>query len=92
MSSFTAIVAVFLGGGIGAVLRFGTTQGMLAAGIAQRLHWATFAINIMASLLWPNIIKLSPEKVHFNCYWQQEFVAGGQRLTFIYGQFVDPRR
>ena len=51
MSSFTAIVAVFLGGGIGAVLRFGTTQGMLAAGIAQsRLHWATFVINIKASV------------------------------------------
>ena len=51
MSSFTAIIAVFLGGGIGAVLRFGTTQGMLAAGIAQsKLHWATFVINIMASV------------------------------------------
>ena len=37
MSSFTAIVAVFLGGGIGAVLRFGATQGMLAVGIAQSI-------------------------------------------------------
>ena len=63
MSSFTAIVAVFLGGGIGAVLRFGTTQGMLAAGIAQsRLHWATFAINIMASVTLVYVYKLSPEK------------------------------
>ena len=63
MSSFTAIVAVFLGGGIGAVLRFGTSQGMLAVGIAPtRLHWATFAINIMASVALVYVYKLSPEK------------------------------
>ena len=63
MSSFAAIIAVFLGGGIGAVLRFGTSQGMLAVGIAPtRLHWATFAINIMASVALVYVYKLSPEK------------------------------
>ena len=63
MSSFAAIIAVFLGGGIGAVLRFETSQGMLAVGIAPtRLHWATFAINIMASVALVYVYKLSPEK------------------------------
>ena len=63
MSSLTAILAVFLGGGIGAVLRFGTTQGMLAVGIAQtKLHWATFLINIMASVALVYVYRISPEK------------------------------
>jgi CrcB protein len=36
---------------------------MLAAGIAQsRLHWATFVINIMASVALVYVYKLSPEK------------------------------
>src|SRR6056300_1995561 len=51
MNSIPALVAVFLGGGIGASLRYGSTKGLLALGMMEsRLHWATFIINIMASV------------------------------------------
>lgn len=73
MNSIPTLVAVFLGGGIGASLRYGSTKGMLALGMMEsRLHWATFLINIMASVALVYAYKLTPEKSTL-----QLFVATG---------------
>ncbi len=73
MNSISALVAVFLGGGIGASLRYGSTKGMLALGMMEsRLHWATFIINIMASIALVYAYKFTPEKSTL-----QLFVATG---------------
>ena len=69
MNSIPALVAVFLGGGIGASLRYGSTKGLLALGMMEsRLHWATFIINIMASVALVYVYKLTPRKVPYSSF------------------------
>jgi len=51
MMSGTALFSVFLGGGIGAVLRYGSSYWLASfAAFQERIHWATFLANLMASV------------------------------------------
>ena len=56
--NWPALAAIFIGGGIGSVLRYVVTLG-----VTQRLGpgfpWATFAINIVGSLIIGMVFELS---------------------------------
>ncbi len=56
--NWPALAAIFVGGGIGSVLRYAVTLG-----VTQRLGpgfpWATFAINIAGSLIIGMVFELS---------------------------------
>ena len=86
MNSIPALVAVFLGGGIGASLRYGSTKGLLALGmIESRLHWATFIINIMASVALVYVYKLTPEKSTIQLFLATGICGGWSTFsTFSY--------
>ncbi|WKZ66880.1 MAG: CrcB family protein [Flavobacteriales bacterium] len=47
-------IAIFLGGGIGSVARFGITRAVLAVGIKGAFPWATLLANVLATglLAW----------------------------------------
>jgi CrcB protein len=47
-------IAIFLGGGLGSVARFGVTRAVLALGIKGAFPWATLMANIFATgtLAW----------------------------------------
>lgn len=45
------LVAVFIGGGLGSVLRYGTQMLMHERIIAYNFPWATFTVNIVGSFL-----------------------------------------
>lgn len=86
MNSIPALVAVFLGGGIGASLRYGSTKGLLALGMMEsRLHWATFIINIMASVALVYVYKLTPEKSTIQLFLATGICGGWSTFsTFSY--------
>ncbi len=44
-------LAIFIGGGLGSVARFGITRGLLALDLRGAFPWATLASNALASLL-----------------------------------------
>lgn len=47
-------IAIFLGGGLGSVARFGITRAVPAFGLKGAFPWATFFVNVLASgiLAW----------------------------------------
>lgn len=54
---------VFLGGGIGAVLRYASSQWMLSFdSLNSRGHWATFVVNLMASIALVLAYKYAAER------------------------------
>lgn len=55
-------IAVFLGGGLGSVTRFGITRALLAFGPKSAFPWATFVSNAVASavLAWL-ILRMQPQ-------------------------------
>ncbi|MBK9274285.1 MAG: CrcB family protein [Flavobacteriales bacterium] len=44
-------LAVFLGGGLGSVARFGVSRAVLALGLRSAFPWATLASNLLATAL-----------------------------------------
>jgi CrcB protein len=44
-------LAVFAGGGIGSLLRFGVTRALLAIGVKGAFPWATLVANVLATAL-----------------------------------------
>lgn len=47
-------LAVFLGGGVGSVARYGVSRGLIASGVQGAFPWATLLANVLASgaLAW----------------------------------------
>tara|TARA_B100000925_G_scaffold130988_1_gene97992 strand:+ start:5311 stop:5685 length:375 start_codon:yes stop_codon:yes gene_type:complete len=56
-----AYLAIFLGGGAGSVLRFSMSKAMVAQGWLQG-HWATLAINVLASFALVLIVDAYDDK------------------------------
>ena len=55
--------AVFLGGGIGSLLRFGMSRLLLALDIRGAFPWATFAANVLSVVILAWVLLRLPE--HF---------------------------
>lgn len=55
-------IAVFLGGGLGSVTRFGITRSLLAIGPKSAFPWATLFANVLATgiLAWL-ILRMQPQ-------------------------------
>ncbi|HMQ77490.1 MAG TPA: CrcB family protein [Flavobacteriales bacterium] len=55
-------LAVFLGGGLGSVARFGVSRAVLALGLRGAFPWATLAANLLATALlaWL-VLRLQPQ-------------------------------
>ena len=55
-------LAVFLGGGLGSVARFGITRAVLAFGVKGAFPWATLFANVLATgiLAWL-ILRMQPQ-------------------------------
>ncbi len=55
-------IAVFVGGGIGSVARFGITRAVLAFGLKGAFPWATLFANVIATgiLAWL-ILRMQPQ-------------------------------
>ncbi|PSR04616.1 MAG: fluoride efflux transporter CrcB [Bacteroidetes bacterium SW_11_45_7] len=67
-------LAVFLGGGLGSVLRFGVNR--LAVNMPLHYPWGTFFANIISSFVLGMIIGLSLQKSQFNPLLKLFFVTG----------------
>jgi len=66
--------AVFLGGGLASVLRFGVNH--LAVNMPLHYPWGTFFANIISSFVLGMIIGLSLQKSQFNPLLKLFFVTG----------------
>lgn len=55
--------AIFLGGGIGSMLRYGITRLLLALDLRGAFPWATFAANALATLILAWVLLRMPH--HF---------------------------
>ncbi|MBK7946356.1 MAG: CrcB family protein [Flavobacteriales bacterium] len=55
-------IAIFLGGGLGSVARFGITRAVLALGLKGAFPWATLFANVLATgiLAWL-ILRMQPQ-------------------------------
>ncbi|MBK8227051.1 MAG: CrcB family protein [Flavobacteriales bacterium] len=55
-------IAVFIGGGLGSVARFGVTRVVLAIGLKGAFPWATLLANVLATgmLAWL-ILRMQPQ-------------------------------
>lgn len=55
-------LAIFLGGGLGSVARFGVTRAVLAFGLKGAFPWATLFANVIATgiLAWM-ILRMQPQ-------------------------------
>lgn len=55
-------IAIFIGGGIGSVARFGITRMVLASGLKGSFPWATLFANVLATgiLAWL-ILRIQPQ-------------------------------
>ncbi|MCO6482397.1 MAG: fluoride efflux transporter CrcB [Flavobacteriales bacterium] len=56
--------AVFLGGGIGSLLRYGLTRLLLALDLRGAFPWATFAANLLASVILAIVLLRMPAHFH----------------------------
>jgi CrcB protein len=58
MKTYLAFVSVFIGGGIGATLRYYMSTLLREQGLMpSKIHWTTFFINLFASILLVFVMK-----------------------------------
>lgn len=56
--------AVFLGGGIGSLMRYGLTRLLLLLDLRGAFPWATFASNLLASVILAVVLLRMPADLH----------------------------
>jgi fluoride exporter len=65
MKTYLAFVSVFIGGGIGATLRYYMSTLLREQGLMpNKIHWTTFFINLFASILLVFVMKWTAGKPH----------------------------
>ena len=65
MKTYLAFVSVFIGGGIGATLRYYMSTLLREQGLMpSKIHWTTFFINLFASILLVFVMKWTAGKPH----------------------------
>ena len=65
MKTYLAFVSVFIGGGIGASLRYYMSTFLREQGLMpSKIHWTTFFINLLASVLLVFVMKWTAGKPH----------------------------
>ena len=65
MKIYVAFVSVFIGGGLGASLRYYMSSVLREQGLMpSKIHWATFVINLFASILLVFVMKWTAGKPH----------------------------
>tara|TARA_B110000459_G_C16583507_1_gene482520 strand:- start:1011 stop:1397 length:387 start_codon:yes stop_codon:yes gene_type:complete len=63
MKTYLAFVSVFIGGGIGATLRYYMSTLLREQGLMpSKIHWTTFFINLFASILLVFVMKWTAGK------------------------------
>ena len=63
MKTYLAFVSVFIGGGIGATLRYYMSTLLREQGLMpSKIHWTTFLINLFASILLVFVMKWTAGK------------------------------
>ncbi len=63
MKTYLAFVSVFVGGGIGATLRYYMSTLLREQGLMpSKIHWTTFLINLFASILLVFVMKWTAGK------------------------------
>lgn len=63
MKTYLAFVSVFIGGGIGATLRYYMSTLLREQGLMpNKIHWTTFFINLFASILLVFVMKWTAGK------------------------------
>jgi CrcB protein len=63
MKTYLAFVSVFIGGGIGATLRYYISTLLREQGLMpSKIHWTTFLINLFASILLVFVMKWTAGK------------------------------
>ena len=63
MKTYLAFISVFIGGGIGATLRYYMSTLLREQGLMpSKIHWTTFFINLFASILLVFVMKWTAGK------------------------------